>query len=50
MVYVMEELVEFTLLTRGTKDYMADRYSEHIESTDNLIKWVNENLWSYKYN
>ena len=38
MVYVMEELVEFTLLTRGTKDYMADRYSEHIESTDNLMK------------
>ena len=36
MVYVMEELVKFTLLTRVTKDYMADRYSEHIESADNL--------------
>ena len=44
MVYVMEELVKFTLLTRGTKDYMADRYSEHIESAEYLIKWVKENL------
>jgi len=43
MVYVMEELVEFTLLTRGIKEYMTDRYSEHIESADNLMKWVNEN-------
>ena len=44
MVYVMEELVEFTLLTRGIKEYMTDRYSEHIESAEYLMKWVKENL------
>ena len=44
MVDVMEELVKFTLLTRDTKDYMVDRYSERIESGDNLMKRVNQNL------
>lgn len=44
MVDVMEELVKFTLLTRDTKDYMVDRYSERIESGDNLMKRVNKNL------
>jgi len=29
---VMEELVKFTLLTRGSKDYFVDRYSERKES------------------
>lgn len=43
MVDVMEELVKFTLLTRDTKDYMVDRYSERIESGEALIKRVNEN-------
>ncbi len=41
MVDVMEELVKFTLLTRDTKDYMVDRYSERIESGEDLIKRVN---------
>ena len=44
MVDVMEELVKFTLLTRDTKDYMVDRYSERIESGNNLMKRVNKNL------
>ena len=44
MVDVMEKLVKFTLLTRDTKDYMVDRYSERIESGDNLMKRVNKNL------
>ena len=44
MVDVMEELVKFTLLTHDTKDYMVDRYSERIESGDNLMKRVNKNL------
>lgn len=41
MVDVMEELVKFTLLTRDVKDYMVDRYSERIESGEDLIKRVN---------
>ncbi|AKH67795.1 arsenical resistance protein ArsH [Spongiibacter sp. IMCC21906] len=34
IVDVMEELVKFTLLTRGSKDYFVDRYSERKESQD----------------
>ena len=36
IVDVVEELVKFTLLTRGVSDYMVDRYSERRESTIEL--------------
>lgn len=42
MVDVMEELVKFTLLTRDAKDYMVDRYSERLESGEDLINRVNQ--------
>ena len=41
IVDVMEELVKFTLLTRGQKDYLVDRYSERVESREELSKRVN---------
>lgn len=42
MVDVMEELVKFTLLTRGRSEYLVERYSERKESKEALIKRVNE--------
>ena len=36
IVDVMEELVKFTLLTRGTSDYLTDRYSERKEEVAKL--------------
>lgn len=33
MVDVMEELVKFTLLTRGCADYLVNRYSERVAQT-----------------
>ncbi|MEL6582521.1 MAG: arsenical resistance protein ArsH [Pseudomonadota bacterium] len=41
MVDVMEELVKFTHLTRASKDYLLDRYSERVESHATLSKRVN---------
>ena len=42
IVDVMEELVKFTLLTRGSVDYLVDRYSERKESADELSRRVNQ--------
>lgn len=41
VVDVMEELVKFTLLTRDVSAYLTDRYSERVESADELMKRVN---------
>ena len=41
MVDVMEELMKFTLLTRGQSEYLVDRYSERVESAEQLSKRVN---------
>ncbi|GGW83178.1 arsenical resistance protein ArsH [Alteromonas halophila] len=42
IVDVMEELVKFTLLLRGNKDYFVDRYSERCESADEVSARVNQ--------
>lgn len=42
IVDVMEELVKFTLLTRGLKESLTDRYSERVESTEQLSARVNQ--------
>jgi arsenical resistance protein ArsH len=41
MVDVMEELLKFTWLTRGRAAYLIDRYSERVESVEELSKRVN---------
>jgi arsenical resistance protein ArsH len=41
VVDVMEELMKFTLLTRGVSPYLVDRYSERKESADALSKRLN---------
>ena len=42
IVDVMEELVKFTLLTRGCADYLVDRYSERHENAEELSRRVNQ--------
>lgn len=41
MVDVMEELMKFTCLTRGRAAHLVDRYSERVESAEELSKRVN---------
>ncbi|MDW3223837.1 MAG: arsenical resistance protein ArsH [Paracoccaceae bacterium] len=42
MVDVMEELVKFTLLTRGRAEFLVERYSERKETGEALINRVNQ--------
>ncbi|MDX1266575.1 MAG: arsenical resistance protein ArsH [Oceanisphaera sp.] len=42
IVDVMEELVKFTLMTRGCSAYLTDRYSERMESAEQLSARVNQ--------
>ncbi|CAN5491519.1 arsenical resistance protein ArsH [soil metagenome] len=42
VVDVMEELMKFTLLTRGISGYLVDRYSERKESAEDLMRRVNQ--------
>jgi arsenic resistance protein ArsH len=42
VVDVMEELVKFTLLTRGCAQNLVDRYSERKESAEALANRVNQ--------
>ena len=42
VVDVMEELVKFTWLTRDLNDYLLDRYSERVESAEELSQRVNQ--------
>jgi len=42
IVDVAEELVKFTLLTRGCSDYLTDRYSERKETLEAMRKRIDE--------
>ncbi len=42
LVDVMEELMKFTYLVRGRSDYLVDRYSERVETAEEVSKRVNQ--------
>ena len=42
IVDVMEELVKFTLLLREHQDYLVDRYSERVETAEEVSRRVNQ--------
>jgi arsenic resistance protein ArsH len=42
IVDVMEELMKFTLLLRDKKDYFVDRYSERVETAEQVSQRVNQ--------
>ncbi|MEM6303968.1 MAG: arsenical resistance protein ArsH [Pseudomonadota bacterium] len=42
IVDVMEELVKFTLMVRGRKETLVDRYSERLESAEEVHKRVSQ--------
>jgi arsenic resistance protein ArsH len=42
IVDVMEELVKFTMLIRDRSDYLTDRYSERVESAEEVSRRVNQ--------
>lgn len=44
IVDVVEELLKFTLAMRTNKDYFVDRYSERVESAEQVSLRVNKRL------
>jgi arsenic resistance protein ArsH len=42
IVDVLEELMKFTLLTRDNAEHLVDRYSERVETAEQLSKRVNQ--------